>query len=218
MNLDHKIARLINLSQTIRAQEPSPTTLGEEQVAVAMARMSECVMDLFIEGMPAHIVEHSLFYFWIRLEAKLRDVSEEQFAQLSLTEAVEQIITVVKTVVDHLPDYSATLEMQSLGQEINDLKSYITDRTLDHISSNELVSVVKNINTRIHTVSSTLLIQFVHPEIISNVLFGYWLRTSTLQADVSEAYYQKMEVYFCEIIAAARQQIPLIFSTKTAHE
>jgi hypothetical protein len=41
--------------------------------------------------------------------------------------------------------------------------------------------------------------------------------TSTLQAHVSEAYYQKMEVYFCEIIAAARKQVPLIFSTKTTH-
>jgi hypothetical protein len=216
MNLDQKIARLINLSQTIRAQEPSPTTLCEEQAAVSMARISECVMDLFIEGMPVQVVEHSLFYFWIRLEGSLRDVSEEQLDQLCLTEAVEQIITVVKTVVDNLPDYSATLEMQNLGKEINDLKSYISDRTLDHLSENELVSVVKNVNTRIYTVSSSLLIQFVHPEIIANVLFGYWLRTSTLQAHVSEAYYQKMEVYFCEIIAAARQQVPIIFSTKTA--
>lgn len=210
MNLNQKIAKLIQLSQTIRSQEPGPTTLGEAQAAAAIARISECVMDLIIDGMPVQIVEHSLFYFWIRLEAPLRDVSEEQFAQLSLTEAVEQTITVVKTVVDNLPDYSLPLEMQNLGKEINDLKSYIADRTLDHLSSNELVSVVKKINVRIHAVSSTLLLQGVHPEIVANVLFSYWLRISTLQAHVSEAYYQKMEVYFCEIITEVRKQIPII--------
>lgn len=37
MNLDQKIARLIQLSQTIRSQEPVPTTLGEEQAADAIA-------------------------------------------------------------------------------------------------------------------------------------------------------------------------------------
>ena len=210
MKLDQKIARLIQLSQTIRSQEPGPTTLGEEQAADAIARISECVMDLFIDGMPVQIVEHSLFYFWIRLEAPLRDVSEEQFARLRLTEAVEQTITVVKTVVDNLPDYSVTLEMQNLGKEINDLKSYIADRTLDHLSANELVSVVKNVNTRIHTVSSNLLLQGINPEIVANVLFSYWLRISTLQAHVSEAYYQKMEVYFCEVITEVRKQIPII--------
>lgn len=214
MNLEQKIEKIVILSQAIHAQEPLPTTISEEQAAIAMAKISECVIDLLMEGMPVQVVEHSLFYFWLHLEAPLRHVSEEQVNQQFLADAVEQIVTIIKTVLDNLPDYSPTLEMQRLGKEINDLKSYITGRALDHLSANELVSVVENVNMRIHTVSSNLLMQSFHPEIIANVLFSYWLRTSTIQSYVSEKYYQKMEFYFCEIIAEVRKQIPLIFQQK----
>lgn len=50
-----------------------------------------------------------------------------------------------------------------------------------------------------------------HPEIVSNVLFNYWLRLSTLHVSISEEFHQKLEFYFKEIISAARKQIPSLF-------
>lgn len=214
MNFEHKLERIVNLSQIICGQEPLPSTIPEEQAAIAMATISGCVIDLLAEGMPVQVVEHSLFYFWLHLEASLRRVSEEQVNQQFLANTAEQIVTIIKKVIDNLPDYSPTLEMQRLGKEINGLKSYLTGKDLSHLSENELALVVENVNTRIHKVSSHLLMQSVHPGIIANVLFSYWLRTSTIQSYVPEKYYQKMEFYFCEIIEEVRKQIPLIFATK----
>jgi hypothetical protein len=131
---------------------------------------------------------------------------------MPIEEAVEEIVWVIKSVVDNLPDHEPTLEMQTLGKNVDDLKSYLSDETFDRVlSPDELVEHVTNVNTRIHTVTSNLLRQSFHPEIISNVLFSYWLRISALQAGVPEEYYQKMEFYFSEIIAAARKQVPMLF-------
>ncbi len=131
---------------------------------------------------------------------------------MPIEEAVEKLIEVIKSVVDNLPDHEPTLDMQALGKNVNDLKAYLSDGPFDCIlSPDKLVEHVTNVNTRIHTVTSNLLRQLFHPEIISNVLFGYWLRISALHACMLEEYYQKMEFYFSEIIAAARKQVPMLF-------
>ena len=142
----------------------------------------------------------------------MRNVSEKEANQsIPVNDAIEKIIRAIKAVVDKLPSYNPSPEMQKLGEGINDLKSHLSDETLDHLSPDALIKSSTNVNTRIHTVTSNLLLQSFHPEIVANVLFGYWMRVSTLQAYVSEEYYQKMEFYFSEIIEAARKQVPGIF-------
>ena len=87
----------------------------------------------------------------------------------------------IKEVVDKVPRYNPSPEMQKLGGGINELKSHLSDEILDHLSPDELIKILTNVSTRIHTVTSNLLI---YPEIVANVLFGYWMLVSTLQADV----------------------------------
>ena len=212
MNLNQKMEKIVRLSQTIRAQEPHASTIHEKQAAIAMAEISQCINDLIMEKMPVQVIFLSLFYFWLKLEAPLRNVSEKQADQpIPVNEAMEQIIRVTKTVVDSLPNHNPSPEMKKLGTGINDLKSHLSEKNLNNLPPDELIKISTNVNTRIHTVTSNLLMQEFHPEIIANVLFGYWMRVSTLQAYVSEEYYQKMEFYFSEIIEAARKQVPVIF-------
>ena len=78
MKLKRKIKQIVNLSQAIRAQEPQASTLHERQAAVAMAEVEKCINDLIMEKMPIRVIFLSLFYFWLKLEAPLRDVSEKK--------------------------------------------------------------------------------------------------------------------------------------------
>lgn len=212
MKLEQKIEKIVNLSQAIRSQEPKASNVREQQAAVTMAEVAKCINDLIMEKMPIRVIYLSLFYFWLQLEAPLRNVSEREADQpIDIKEAIEKIIRVIRETVDKLPRYNPSSEMQKLGESINDLKSYLSDDTMDHLSPDEITKITVNVNTRIHTITSNLLKLSFHPEIIANVLFGHWLRVSTLQAYIPEEYYQKMEFYFSEIIEAARSQVPGIF-------
>ena len=53
-----------------------------------------------------------------------------------------------------------------------------------------------------------------HPEIISNVIFCYLIRVSTLNTSVDEKNHQKIEFYFSEIIAAIRKLVPKFFKVE----
>lgn len=102
--------------------------------------------------------------------------------------------------------------MKILGKTVDQLKANFLEGAFnDSLSHRELITHTEAINTRIHTVTSNLLKQSVHPEIVSNVLFGSWLRILNLHASIGEAYHQKMEFYFTEVIDAARKQVPLLF-------
>ena len=93
MKLKRKIKQIVNLSQAIRAQELQASTLHERQAAVAMAEVEKCINDLIMEKMPIRVIFLSLFYFWLKLEAPLRNVSEKEANQsISVSEAIERII------------------------------------------------------------------------------------------------------------------------------
>lgn len=210
MDLEKKTDQLTKLSQRVKGQEPPAITLHQKQAAIAMAEIEKSIHDLIMEKMPIKVIFASLFYFWFTLEAPLRNLSEQQIDQAlrSLDKTMEKIIWVIQSVVDTLPDHEPTMDMKKLGETVNDLKSYLSDRLLDHpLLQDDILRCTTNVNTRIHTVSSNLLKQSFHPEIIGNVLFSKWLRLSTLHAYISEEYYQ--EFYFVEIMSEVRKQVPI---------
>ena len=214
MTLEDKLDQISKLSKKIKAQEPRASTNHERQAEITMAELEKTVQDLIREHRPIKVVFLSLFYFWLMLEAPLRRVSEKQVKEwpLPLPEALEKIICVIRETVDRLPDHKPTHDMQALGKNINHLKSYLSDDVFNHpLLPNELVKQTEAINTRIHTVTSNLLRKSFHPEIISNVLFGCWVRLLNLHASIGESYHQKMEFYFTEIIEAARKEVPRLF-------
>ena len=159
MKLKRKIKQIVNLSQAIRAQELQASALHERQAAVAMAEVEKCINDLIMEKMPIRVIFLSLFYFWLKLEAPLRNVSEKEANQsIPVSEAIERIIMAIKAVVDKVSSYNPSSEMQKLGGGINELKSHLSDEILDHLSPDALIKILTNVNTRIHTVTSNLLI------------------------------------------------------------
>ena len=133
MKLKRKIEQIVNLSQAIREQEPQASTVHERQAAVAMAEVEKCINDLIMEKMPIRVISLSLFYFWLKLEAPLLNVSEKKANRsIPVNEAIERIIKVIRILVERLPSYDPGPEMQKLGEGINELKSHISDEILDH--------------------------------------------------------------------------------------
>lgn len=206
---------IVAISRKIKEGEPAAITPHEQQAAIALAALEKTILTLVMAGMLPKIIFLSLFYFWLMLEAPIRGVSEEQLHQgeLPLPQAISTVISIVQSTLKTLPDYQQSVDKKALGNKVDALKMLISDDELEReLSQDELVYCTTHVNTLIHTVTSYLLGQSFHPEIISNVLFGYWLRLSTLHGYVYEPYYQKMEHYFNEIHTAVRKQVPALFN------
>jgi hypothetical protein len=205
---------ITNLSKRIKAQQPSAITESEKQAAVTMDTLGKAIRELIMEHMSVKVIFLSLFYFWIILDAPLRGVTKNQLNNWStpLPEAVTHIINVIKSTVATLPNYTPTADMERLSTCVNTIKSFSSDEHIDSpLPAGELTKQVTVVNTLIHTVTSDLLKQYIHPEIITNVLLSYWIRISTINNNVSEEYYQKIEYYFSEIKRAIIEQVPKLF-------
>lgn len=214
MNIDQQMDHFFDLSQQLRAKERAPTTPNEKQAAVIIEEFEKCLYDLIMEKMPVHIIQASIFYFWVTLEAPMRGVGQHKIGRWSmpLDKAIHKIMYTVQTTLNSLPDPEQSPEMQEFGDTVEGIKAHIPD---DHFSQSlsreELTFCSTYINTRIHTVTSNFLKQSFHPEIVANVIFSRWLRLTTMHASTPETYYQKMEHYFEKVIAAARNYIPKLF-------
>jgi hypothetical protein len=207
------MSEIAGISRKIKSSELPALTVAEKQAAVALAALEKTVIRLLEVGMPHKMIFMSLFFFWLTLEAPMRGISQRQLDRCAMfPETAFAIIEVVKAKTNVLPDYQPTKEMKALGGKINALKSLVPDEDIDReLPHDELVYCSNQVNTLIHTVTSYLLMESFHPEIISNVMFGYWLRLSTLHAGVSEEFYQKIEHYFNEVHQAVREHLPLLF-------
>ena len=179
-----------------------------------MTTLEKELIDLIMERKTLKIIFASLFYFWLTLEAPLRGVSRKALDNWSmpLPEAVGRIIDVIKETLEALPEHKTTTDMKKLGARVNIMKSLVPDSEIDRkLSPDEVRRQVTMVNTRIHTTTVDFFKQSFHPEIIANVLLGYWLRVSTMNRSVPESYYQKMEYYFDDFRKAVRAYLPTLF-------
>ena len=212
-NFEQKMERIAKLSQKIKAKEPAAVTDDHKQAAIARAEVEQTVFNLIMDHVKLKIIFFSLLYFWLKIEALLNDISEQQFDKwpTSLDVIGIKIIETIKSVINSLPDPNTTDDLKKLGEHINTIKSNIPDEEEVHVSKEEFAKQTIHANTKIFMVISNLLNRSFHPEIVSNIVFGYLIRASTINTHVTEEYYQKMEFYFSEIIAAVRKQVPIFF-------
>jgi hypothetical protein len=213
-NTSNLVNELAEIAQRIKSQEPTATTPLQIQAAIVMATLEKELVNLILEHMTIKIIFASLFYFWLILEAPLRGVSRKALDNWSmpLPEAVERIISVIETTLEPLPEHKPTADMEKLGARVNIMKSLVPDSEIDRqMSPEETRKQVTTVNTRIHTTTVDFFKQSFHPEIIANVLLGYWIRVSTMNRYVPESYYQKMEYYFDDIRKAVREHVPTLF-------
>lgn len=214
MNVKKQIDDLFDLSQKLKAKESGPTNLREKQASIIMSNFDQCVHDLIIESAPLSILHASIFYFWAVLEAPMRNVDQKKINQgiIPLDQAIQKIMMTVQQTLQSLPELEPSCDLKEFGNTMNEIKSHITDDYFERpLSNEELFFHSNHINTKIHTLTSNFLKQGFYPEIVSNVMFSRWLRLTTIHASVPEAYYQKMEHYFTEIMDAVRQCISSLF-------
>jgi len=216
-NIDPKIESLLQeiqaLSSKTHADLPPAITPFQKETAIVQAGIEKLLIELMTEGMATKVILMSVFYFWFTLDAPLQGINQEGLDDCTPFEEMDNIIQLVKSTTDSLPDPDLSPALKELNSKMQLLKSNLPDpESLDEVSKDIVSHHSNKVNTAIHTLTSDYLNQDIHPEVIANVLFSQWLRLSVFFG-VSEKKWQKMDYYFTDIITTARDYLRTAFNS-----
>ena len=160
------------------------------------------------------IIQAILLNLWVLHEAPIRGVRQHKIDHwpMPLHKVVQKMMYNVQSTLDSLPDPEQTPDEHEFGEAVRMIKTQISDDFFKHdLSEYESLQLCAFVVVQISQVIDNLIERETHPQIISNVMYARWLRLMTIHAPIPETRYQKMEYYFAEIIAAARNYVPKLF-------
>lgn len=140
------------------------------------------VVGLIHNGIRLKVIFSCLLYFWLKTEALLQNISEDQFNKwpTGIDQIAIKIIRTISATVNNLLDVKQTQDLKELGEQVALMKNMLPDEEGIYISAKEFARQVKKTNINIFIVMPAWLQKSYHPEIISNVVFCYFIKISTL--------------------------------------
>lgn len=218
--MENELKKLTILGQKVKAKTLHGVTPSEKITAEAMMTLEAMVMKFILDGLSIRAVIMSLYYFWFILEAPLYQLEVNDLPEhISILDSFSALAGRVQLHLSTLPNPPHDEDYQALAFHFDELKPFLaTSHTHQQdIYSREAPPAqdIETINQTIHQITSELLLQDIHPQIIGALLCLNWLRLSTLIEQVPEAYYQKIDYYFEEMIQTLREGMVSFMETYT---
>ena len=208
--MENELKKLSSLGQKVKEKMVPGVTPSEKITAQTMMTIEAMVVRFISDGLSIRAVIMSLYYFWFLLEAPLYQLEVDNLpAHISILDSFSTLAMQVHARLSTLPDQPYDEAYQALAAHIDELKPLLatSPNHQNGIYSQEVPSAkdIETINQTIHQVTSELLLQDVHPQIIGALLCQNWMRLSTLIEQVPETYYQKMEYYIEDLMQVLRE-------------
>lgn len=190
------------LHANIHRDDPPPDNEREEQAAVVMSRMQAMLQTLIMEGVPPTTLELTLFYNWVRLTTLIQGFGEEKFEECSrdMVSIRKSLVAVLERAAEEIEDTGPTESMRELGQKLQQMKEMYRLLAAQKRTREE---VERHTDMAVHAtfgVAGECLNDQIHPSLIQRLFLYYWLRTSVINANVSEEFFQKIERTWEEVM------------------
>ena len=192
---DDLMAAVRRLYHQIHQDDPPLQTDREHQAAFVLDHMRRTVLALIMEGVTPATLELTLFYHWLRLSTLNRGLSDEQFNALAanLGEVMRPLVQLLQELEPSLVDSGPLPAMAEMGGLIQELKDAFSSLSAKSLSHDDVVRHTDLSNRAAFGLVQACLDAEVNPGLIETVFLYYWLRTSTLNANVPESFFQKLE-------------------------
>ena len=192
---DDLMALVRRLYHQIHRDDASPQNEREQQAAMVLDRMRSTVLGLIMEGVTPTTLELTLFYHWLRLSTLSRGWSDAQFNDLSsqMGEVMRPLVQMLQELEPTLVDAGPTPAMAEMSGLIQELKDAFSALSTQPVSHETVVQHTDLSNRAAFGLVQTCLDAGVHPGFIESVFLYYWLRASTINANVPERFFQKLE-------------------------
>jgi hypothetical protein len=179
----------------------------QKQIAKVHANSEKILIDLMNQCLEIKIILMSVFYFWFILEGPLHTDHPESIDDEHPMEHMTVIIDLVKKTTLALPAPDLSSEIRALNEKMQTLKKHLFHpEQLDNVAHENVKEHTEQVNQAIHAMTCNYIKQKIHIQVITNVLFGHWLRLSVFFG-VSENEWQKMDYYLPEILIAVRKYL-----------
>jgi hypothetical protein len=190
------------LHHRIHREDPPPADERERQAALVLDLMQRSVMDLVLEGMAPTILETALFYHWLRFTTWNHGHSEETFERGSqdMDSVMRPLILQLKEVAAAIEDEGSSTLMEALGERVQQVKNLYSSLAKPTLPRSEVERQSEVTLRRIFRLVVTCLDHKVNPSLLEGTFLYYWLRTSTINANVPEAIFQKLERNWPEVV------------------
>jgi hypothetical protein len=202
---DALLDQIRELHQRIHRDAPPPANELEERTLYAMSGLHAALQELILERMNLDTVELSLFYFWLRITTLSHGIAEAKFKVLAgnMPMVMQALVTRIKEIASGIRDAGPTAEMRAMRDKIQAAKDIIyRSRPPERLPRDEITRQAELTNGRLYHLIGDWLTQEVYPGIIERVLLYHWFRTSTINANVSEEFFQKIERNWPEVADA----------------
>ena len=192
---DDLMAAVQRLYHQIHSDDQPPQSEREHQAAFVLEHMRSTVLGLIMEGVTPPTLELTLFYQWLRLSTLNRNLSDEQFNDLAanMGEVMRPLVQLLQGLEPTLVDEGPIPAMQKMGGMIQELKDAFSALGAQSLSHDDVVRHTDLSNRAAFGLVQACLDAEVHPGLIESVFLYYWLRASTINANVPESFFQKLE-------------------------
>lgn len=204
------IDEMAAMHSVIHQHDEMPSTVTEKQAAKLKTEMQNSLQSLIIKGIAPLTIELSLFYHWLKITTLVHGHKESISDKLS-----ENFADIMAQLVKHIEKTSITLKdagpsqhMQALGakiQEIKDIRTILAENKLR--SHQEIRQHTETTNEEIFYLVGSWLKAEINPMLIDDILLYFWLRISTINANVPETFFQKLERNWEDVVVEVHKFI-----------
>jgi hypothetical protein len=193
---DALLDQIRELQQRIHRDTPPPEGDVAQRTLYAMSGLQAVGRELLLQRVNMDTIELSLFYFWLRITTLSHGISEAKFKALSgdMPMVMQALVTRTKEIASGIRDAGPTADMRAMCDMVQEAKDILyRSRLAARLTSDEMTRQAELTNGRLDHLIGDWLTQEVNPGIIERVLLYHWFRTSTINANVPEEFFQKIE-------------------------
>ncbi|MBS1807624.1 MAG: hypothetical protein JST84_05475 [Acidobacteria bacterium] len=196
------LAELATLHATLHRDDPPLASPEEEQVALVMAHLQQTVMELLEQEVNPQILELALFYQWLRLTTIVHGLSGIRFEELAaeLQQVRAGLVHLLQQIESQLPDEYPMPQMAALGRKVQQLKDLAQTLATQPLERRVVEQQTDRTNRAFFALVQECLTQRYSPAFLEQGFLYYWLRLSTINANVSEVFFQKLEWHWPEVV------------------
>jgi len=200
--IDTLIDDIARRHREIHENEPLPANEREHQAVAIFSGLQRTLLELINENVGLRTLELALLYNWLRLATLNRGYDDNHFNRFSgdLGRVMERLVTELKALEAELDDEGPTLVMALIGTKIQQLRDRFSPIAEANLPRPEIERQTAKTTAALFGFTAECLQKQMHPGLLESAMLYYWLRASTVTAQVEERFFQKLERHWPVVV------------------
>lgn len=178
-----------------------PLTESQERNYQAYLKIKELVHYLILEKIHPKVIQGSLFCQWLHMVSLFSATPEDYFNQLvsKADKLMIRMINRLNEISRLLTDDGPTEEMEQVGEMVEYIRSLVKERFNDPIPERKTDKIPQLFLDLLEELKD------IPVAILASHFLYFWVRLSTMESDVPEVYFQKLDRNWDEVFSIVWQ-------------